>query len=187
MKNTKIVKNYALALFTSAVELRVEAEILEQITHINEAINMDLDVKTTMESPIVTNTDKVKVIESITRKFEINTTLIQFLLLLVKNSRISFLPKIICSYNVLLDESRNIKMVQIISCKVLELAEQEWLKSYLESDLGQKVEIKFCQDKSIIGGIIIEYDSIRIDYSVLGALNKIKRITEIPKINFLME
>ena len=186
MKNIKIVKNYALALFASAVGLKEESEILEQITCINEAIDVDLDIKTVMESPIVTSTNKIEILQSIIQRFQINTTLVQFLLLLVKNSRISFLSKIICSYSLLLDESKNIKMVKIISFKILELEEKEWIKHYLENDLGQKVVIKFCQDKSIIGGIIIEYDSIRMNYSILGALKSIKKITERPKINFLI-
>jgi F-type H+-transporting ATPase subunit delta len=186
MKGIKIVTNYAFALFTSAVELGVEEKILEQIKQINRVIDADSDIKTIMESPVVTSTDKTKVLESIVGGFEINAILMQFLLLLIKNSRISFLPKIIHSYNLLLDESKNIKMVKLTSCKVLEVLDKEWIKTYLEKDLGQKVEIEFHQDPSIIGGIIVEYDSIRIDYSILGALNKIKRITEAPKINFLI-
>jgi len=187
MKDIKIVKNYASALFSGSSETGAQEEVLKQMIAVNEVVESDVVIKNAIQSPIIKNTDKVKIIQSIMQKFNINNILAEFLLLLVKNSRISLLSKIISFYHLMLDESKDIKLVQVVSFKILELEEKEWIKNHLENLLKQKVETEFSENQSILGGMVIEYDSIRMDYSIAGALGKIKKLTMKSKINFLVE
>jgi F-type H+-transporting ATPase subunit delta len=75
-------------------------------------------------------------------------------------------------------------MVKITSSRALDPQEKEWIKNYLENDLEQKVIIEYSDDKSIIGGLIIRYDSIIRDYSISGALRKVRGIMQNTRVNW---
>ena len=52
----------------------------------------------------------------------------------------------------------------------------------LEMEIGLKINLQTDIDPSLIGGVIIKYDSNLIDYSIQGALTKIKKVTTNAKI-----
>ena len=59
---------------------------------------------------------------------------------------------------------------------ILTNLQQNDVKLLLEKSLNSKIEINQEINKSLLGGIIIKYDSQLIDFSVYGALNKIEKI-----------
>ncbi len=173
MINNKLVQNYTSALFDNALANALEDKIFEQITIIDQFINDNLQIKDVIFSPIVKDIDKCKIIELITKNFNVESIVKRFLLILLKHSRMPILSSIVVLYQQLLNKSRNIKMVTIISAKILHSKEKQWLTKYLEADFQQKVAINFSQNQSVIGGIIIQYDSMVRDYSIAGMLEKI--------------
>lgn len=187
MINQNLVKNYATALFSWAKDVGAENKVLDQLTIMSEAIFGDPAIKETLCSPIVNNNFKIKTIESVTKKFNLHNLVGDFLLLLIKNSRMAILPFIITLYRQLLEESNNIKMIQVTSAKILQTEEQDWVRNYLEEDLKQEVAINFNQDESIIGGLIIQYGSIVEDYSIAGTLEKIGKTLKNTNVNLVVK
>lgn len=182
MVNNTLVRNYTVALFDNALAKTLEDKIFEQITIIDQFINDNPQIKSVMFSPVVKDIDKCKIIELITKNFNIESIVKQFLLILIKHSRMPILSNIVVLYQQLLNKSRNIKMVTITSAKILHSEEKEWLTKYLEDDFQQKAAINFNQNQSVIGGIIIQYDSIVRDYSIAGMLEKIMKTLKTTKI-----
>jgi F-type H+-transporting ATPase subunit delta len=183
MISSKLVRNYASALFDNAVSDGLKDKVLEQIVTISQIINDNTKIKNILFSPIVKDIDKLKIIESVEKNLNIDAIVKRFLAILLKHSRMSLLSNIVVLYQELLNKSRNIKMVKIISSKTLNLNEKEWVQKYLENDLQQKVIINFSQDPSIVGGIVIQYDSIEKDYSVAGMLTTVKQTLKNTKID----
>jgi F-type H+-transporting ATPase subunit delta len=184
MIDTRLVRNYSLALFENIDNDLLADKILKQVKIIDELIQRNQEIKNILYSPIVEHNDKLQVIESITKNLNIESIVKQFLILLVKNSRISVLSSVIVYYQELLNKSRNIKTVRITSSKNLQDEEQKWLQRYLEDSLKQKVLINFNCDKSLIGGVIIEYDSILLDYSITGFLKKLQKNVKNTNIDY---
>ncbi|WP_250311847.1 ATP synthase F1 subunit delta [Rickettsia endosymbiont of Oedothorax gibbosus] len=182
MINNKLVQNYTSALFNNALANALEDKIFEQIKIIDQLINDNAQIKEVIFSPIVKNIDKCKIIELIAKNFNVESTVKQLLLILLKHSRMPILSNIVVLYQQLLNKSRNIKMVTITSAKILHSEEKQWLTEHLETDFHQKVAIKFSQNQSIIGGIIIQYDSVVRDYSIDGMLKKIIKTLKTTKI-----
>ncbi|MFY9589364.1 ATP synthase F1 subunit delta [Rickettsia endosymbiont of Halotydeus destructor] len=175
MTQKNLSKNYAFALFNNGKDNNSEEEIYEQIKVINQAINDNIDIKKVMSSPIIHKLHKIKAIQLLAKTFKINNIVQNFLLLLIKNSRMSILEEIVKIYHQLLDESKNIKAVEVISAKILKSQEQDWAQKYIEEILKQKIDIHFTLEPSIIGGLVIKYDSILQDYSIKGSLEKIAK------------
>ncbi|MCC8406681.1 MAG: F0F1 ATP synthase subunit delta [Rickettsia endosymbiont of Sceptobius lativentris] len=175
MNKDNLIENYAVALFNNAMVDNIQDKIFEEITAINRIITDNFDMREFLFSPIVNKNDKINVVNSLVKNTKFNKIVNNFLLLLVKNSRTAILSNIVDAYNTLLYESKNIKIVQVISANKLQPKEQEWIKSRIEKELNQKTEILFDIDSTIIGGIVIKYDSMLQDYSIKGSLEKITK------------
>ncbi|MFP3120939.1 F0F1 ATP synthase subunit delta [Rickettsia sp. R2] len=175
MNKGNLIENYAVALFNNAMVDNIQDKIFEEITSINRIITDNFDIREFLFSPIVNKNDKINAVNSLAKNIKISTIVQNFLLLLVKNSRTAILSNIVDAYNTLLYESKNIKIVQVISANKLQPKEQEWIKSRIEKELNQKTEILFDIDNTIIGGIVIKYDSMLQDYSIKGSLEKITK------------
>ncbi len=175
MINNKLVQNYTSALFDNAIKNALEDKILEHIKVINTLIQNNQKVKDTLLSPIAKYSDKLEIVELIAKNLDTQSIVKQFLLILLKHSRISILPNIIVLYQELLNKKRHIKIVKVTSSKLLQTEGKSWLQRYLEDILQQQVAINFEHDPTIIGGIIIQYDNIVQDYSLAGALKKINK------------
>ena len=176
MNKDNLIENYAVALFNNAMVDNIQDKIFEEITAINRIITDNFDIREFLFSPIVNKNDKINAVNSLAKNIKISTIVQNFLLLLVKNSRTAILSNIVDVYNTLLYESKNIKIVQVISANKLQPKEQEWIKSLIEKELNQKTEILFDIDSTIIGGIVVKYDSMLQDYSIKGSLEKIAKI-----------
>ncbi|HJD57991.1 MAG TPA: F0F1 ATP synthase subunit delta [Rickettsia endosymbiont of Ceroptres masudai] len=175
MNKDNLIANYAVALFNNAMVDNIQDKIFEEITAINRIITDNFDIREFLFSPIVNKDDKINVVNSLVKNTKFNKIVNNFLLLLVKNSRTAILSNIVDAYSTLLYESKNIKIVQVISANKLQPKEQEWIKSRIEKELNQKTEILFDIDSTIIGGIVIKYDSMLQDYSIKASVEKITK------------
>lgn len=173
--NKNLIGNYAVALFNNAEIENITGKILEEITLISGIIENNDRIKEFLFSPIVSKEDKIKLVNLLVENTKISKILQNFLLLLVQNFRMSILPNIVEEYNKLLYKSKNIKIVQVISASELKPKEQEWVKLTIEKELKQEAKIDFEIDPTIIGGIVIKYDSILQDYSIKGSLDRIAK------------
>jgi F-type H+-transporting ATPase subunit delta len=184
MINNKLVRNYTAALFANALNNALEDRIFEQITVITKIITDNSKIKTMMFSPIVKEANKLKIIEVIEKILDIESIVKNFLVILLKHSRAAILPEIVLLYQQLLNNSKNTKMVKITSAKILRAEERKWIEQYLEDDLQQKITVEYSENQLIIGGIIIQYDSVVRDCSIVGALEKIRKTLKTVKIDW---
>ncbi|ARD85948.1 F0F1 ATP synthase subunit delta [Rickettsia bellii] len=175
MNKDILTQNYAVALFDNAKSDNAQDKILEEVNLVTSIIEDNIEVKELLSSPIVNKVDKIGVINSLVKNIKISKIMQNFLLLLIKNSRTSILADIANTYSKLLYESKNIKIVQVISANKLKPTEQEWVKTNIEKELKQETKINFEIDPTIMGGIVIKYDSILQDYSIKGSLDKIAK------------
>jgi F-type H+-transporting ATPase subunit delta len=175
MLNLKLVENYAKAIFNNAADLGVQQESLEQLKVLNQSIMKDQAVNEAFLSPIVAVNLKAQIFDKILKQFAFNQVVQRFFLILLQNSRAEILEQIIEKYEELLQQSQNIKVVHVTSSGDLSQKDQEFLMSYLKEGIHQKIELKLQQDKKIIGGVVIRYDSKVIDCSILGALSRIEK------------
>jgi ATP synthase F1 delta subunit len=175
MENSKVVNNYARALFSNALSCGKVEEVLSQIKVLGGAIDRDRFVKEGISSPIIAPIRKVEMLSKVMGQLALHDLTKQFLLTMVKNSRIEFLDKVIDCYQGLLDENNSVKVVHVTSARPLDKKDQDFIKDYLSKEISQKIELKLEEDKKIIRGIVIRYDSKVIDCSILGAIKKIEQ------------
>lgn len=179
MVPTKIIKNYALSLFENAVNLNIQDKICKQLCDVDLVLENNTKLLKVLCSPVVLRENKLRLINIVIDELKVEKILEHFLLLVVKNSRISICKDVILEYKELLDRSNNIKNVKVTVSKTLSKNEQEEIIKYLEKDFEQKIQVEFHCNMDIIGGIVVQYDSKSIDYSVAGVLARMSNNAEL--------
>ncbi len=178
----KIVKNYSHALFVSAKALSKENKILEQISMFAHLIQENSTVRNALCSPVIDRAVKVKLVDLVATKHKFEETSKQFLYALIKNARCILLPQIAGTLDELIAATNGVKSAEVSSAFKLGRKEIKFIQGFLETELGQKIELIANVNPSLIGGVIIKYDSNLIDCSVQGALDRIKKVAVKSKI-----
>ena len=97
-----------------------------------------------------------------------------FLLLVHRNGRMEFIRFILTSFVRLYLSSEGIVPVRIITAVPSDDLTSR-IQAMLEKRLGCKTEVTSSADSSILGGFVAEVGDNRLDASVKGALDKIKK------------
>jgi F-type H+-transporting ATPase subunit delta len=178
MYELKIVRNYALALFDNDDKLSVQEKILHQLLTIDSIVRENKSLNYFICSPVNANSDKVRILSSLSKMAKFDKIVIRFLNLLVRKSRFNLIGEITEHYSKMFAEASGIKYAEVVSASKLNAREIAKVQEYLESKLKKIIKIKSTIDDNLIGGIIIKYDSSLIDCSVSGALEIIEKATK---------
>jgi F-type H+-transporting ATPase subunit delta len=180
--NFKIVQNYSQALFFNAKLAFKEDKLLEQLQFFADLMENSSFVQNILYSPVIDKNLKVKLVDLIIEHCKFEVILQRFLYVLIKNSRCNLLPQITITFNELIADSKGIKSAEILSASKLDKKEIQAIQKLLEAKLGKEITLEDKVEKSLIGGIIIKYDSNLIDCSVQSALNRIEQVALKSKI-----
>jgi len=178
----KVIKNYAQALFNKSSEAVSISKILEQISVLVALSQKSELINEAFCSPIIGLDLKISLIDKIALQYKFDKIPLQFLHVIVKNARFSLLPQIIEELEKMKAESLGITSAEIVSAFKLDNKEITNIKNFLEADLGKKIELTERADSSLIGGMLIKYDSNLIDCSVHGALERVRKVATKSKI-----
>lgn len=178
----KIIKNYSQSLYASSSKEKIQKKLLEQLAILVQVFNHSRIVKEMFYSPVIDGQKKRDLIDLLVKKYKFHKYTQNFLYILVKNARFNLLKGIVDNFTKIIAESENIKYVQVRSAHKLEQKSIELISTFLEKELGKKIDLKTSLDQSLIGGAVIKYDCNIIDCSVSGAIDKVKKITQNPRI-----
>lgn len=112
-------------------------------------------------------------------KKQMNQVIDNFISILVENNDLKLLPKIIDEFNKYYKSENGEVDIDIISAFKLDDIQKEEIKKQIISKKIKKVNINNVISKDILGGMIIKYQDIVLDASVLNQTNNLK--------NFLIE
>jgi len=183
MIDQKIVRNYASCLFSNVKSDLEHQKVLDQISLFNQLLLSSELIRFSLYSPIISKSDKLKLLKVFMERFEFEKLVSQFFIVIIKNSRFEILSSVVEQYKYLLNEARGVKLVTVESI-VKEPSEKilNIIKIYLEDKLKKIVEFNTIQNESLIGGVVIKYDSLFYDCSISGILDRTAKIVKLVKI-----
>lgn len=183
MIDQKLVKNYTSCLFNNVILDSDHQKILNQISLFDQLLTNSRDLRFALYSPIISQSDKLRIVMSCITKLGFEKIISKFFRMLVKNSRFKILSSVIKQYKYLINDSRGIKLVTVESAvdkpskKVINI-----IKEHLENKLKRIVTFNIIKNKSLIGGVIIKYDSMLYDYSISGTLKRLTKLANNAKM-----
>ena len=170
------VKNsYSQALFELASEENIIIDIENQVFSILELINKSSDFNDLIKDPTNKIEDQLKVIETISNQFKFSELLKKFLSFVVSKRRFFYIEKILKDFVSICSNSRGEIQAELFAAKSLNENEINKIKNELESNFGSNIKLKYKNDPSLIGGLIIKVGSTMIDTSIKNKLQQIEK------------
>merc|ERR1719265_191485 len=175
-ENQALGAQYARALLDVAQSTGDLAAIKSDMDTLNAVLKECRDLNKLMVNPLILSDNKMALIKQISEKGSFNKSTINFLSLLVEKDRIACITEIIDSFDDQYCKATNTQVAVVKSAVALE-EEQEFLiaKKIQELTQTKSVKIKPIIDEAVIGGFVVEYGSRKIDLSVRGAFERVKK------------
>jgi F-type H+-transporting ATPase subunit delta len=173
MSTGKISVRYAKALFEAARETGKSDAVYLDVKLLFETCSIP-EFSFMLETPVAKPSQKNEVFKSLLGG-KVDHLTINFLEMLAKSKRESYLKNISRSYLTLHQKSNNIKAVRLITSTTFDEKPIKDITSAVENSLKSNIELTQEVNPEIIGGFILQIENTQYDASISSKLAEIKR------------
>ncbi len=159
---------YAEALFSLAKDTSQIEAVLTEFKVVKASF--DNEIYQFLLHPKIKKQDKKEIIN----KYVKNDLLKRFIFVLIDNSRIEILNDVLDEFEKLIDNQNKTMKVQVYSHKLLSPGQKQQLADNLAKKHNRKIELENIVDKSIVGGLRIEFEGMILDDTINNYLNSLK-------------
>ena len=167
-------KSYSQALYELASEANILKEVEEHVQVFINLISNSTDFIFLIKDPTCKQDEQLKIINLIFEKFGLNSLLKKFISFLIKKRRFFYVEKILKGFIDICSKSRGEITAKLSVAKELSNDEINNIKNDLSKNFGSEVKLNYTFDPSLIGGLIMQIESIMIDTSVKNKLQQIE-------------
>ncbi|MCH5225541.1 MAG: F0F1 ATP synthase subunit delta [Muribaculaceae bacterium] len=174
MDNGLIPRRYAKALYKFALEKGETKRIYELSKRIVEAFRENPDLQKVLSNPFVSEEDKEKLL--IAAAGEDDQIFHQFVLLILAQKRVEFANAMMLAYRDIYRKENHISQAKITTAVKLDDQRMEKLRR-LVTDAFKDSQLEFTEavDPALIGGFVIDVDSVRMDASLSNELEQLRQ------------
>ena len=168
-------KRYSKALVELSGEGSIDKKLLlNQLLFVQEVLTSSKDLENVLNMPQISINTKKDILNKVFEQ-HIDKIVLNFLNILLEQSRFKEFNEIVNSYKEELDKSDNLNRVQVISAVELTEEQKNRLKNKLQEKLNCNIEAAWEIDQQIIAGLIINYDGNVIDMSLRNKLKDLNK------------
>lgn len=167
---TGLSGRYATALFEAARDAKALAAVSTSLDRLAEARRDSADLAEVLASPILDRAAAGRAVAAVAASLDLDPLTRNFLGVLAANRRLPALPAIISGFKRLAADSRGETTAAVTAAHPLSPAQQEALQGKLKAHLKRDVLIDMTVDPAILGGLIVQIGSRRIDASIRSKL-----------------
>jgi len=167
-------RRYAQALFQIGAEEDNIKILLEDMEKVNESLKEEKLVYL-LDSPKLKISEKVKLIDDIFRK-KIDESILKLLYVLAENKDFKYFSSIYNSYKLMVYDSLQIEIAEIITAVKLDQKSINNIKSKLENSINKKIEVSTSVDPALIAGFVAKIGDRILDASAKSSLIKMDRM-----------
>ena len=171
----KLSKEYAVSLFSIALEDQKEEQYFEELRSVVSLLDESPEYYELLSSPELSREERVSLLAS-SFGGALSEYVLSFLKLLCEAAAFKLLPECAAEYEKLLRAHNRTEEVKVTSSVALTDEEKEKIKERAERLEKRRCEMRFFVDPSILGGVIIETESSVIDGSLRKSLQEIKEV-----------
>ena len=166
-------RTYARALFEAAKESGRLERVHEDLADFVEAVRQVPELGALLENPEIDRSAKAAVLGELLG--DADELVRNFLLLLVEKGRAAELAEIARELDSLVAAEERRLEVHVTTAIELSDDEARELVGQIERAAGRTVEATRAVDPSLIGGVVLQVGSHRVDASVRGHLDRLRR------------
>ncbi|MFP5249564.1 MAG: ATP synthase F1 subunit delta [Acidobacteriota bacterium] len=125
-------------------------------------------------NPAISAVQKVAILDKLNAKLGMQKQLRNLVAVLINNDRIGQVAEVAAAYRALLRERLGIHPAEIVTARELDKQESDALLAEVAKLAGGRVDARFKQDPSILGGTVVRIGSTVYDGSVRGRLERLR-------------
>ena len=167
-------KSYSQALYELASEEKKLNDVEEHAISIINLISQSEDFNSLIKDPTNKQDDQINSINIIFERFNLNSLLKKFLNFLVVKRRFFYVEKILKDFVMICSKKRGEISAKLTVAKELNENEINKIKDELSQNFGSNVKLNYNYDPNLIGGLIMQVESVMIDTSIKNKLQKIE-------------
>ncbi|NOQ73045.1 MAG: ATP synthase F1 subunit delta [Crocinitomix sp.] len=175
MSVTRIAHRYAQALLDLSIEQNVVDKVNADMVQLSNVCKESKDFANLLSSPVVDANKKSEIFTAIFES-KVEKMSLEFMNLVLKNSRENVLPQIANGFVSLYKKKNNILDVTVISATTLDKATKDIIIAKIKASFDGTIDLIEKVDASLIGGFIVRIDDKQIDASVASQLSNLKNI-----------
>ncbi len=169
-----IINSYAKAWLDASFSLKKEEKVLKEIKLLSNSLEKD----SLLWQKIISSNNKLDeqldVINELSKKLKLSEITTNCLKLVTENKRLKSLASILDEWESLYYKNKSIVEVNVETVIPLSPSQDKKLKSVLEKKLNKEIKINYIINKTILGGLKINFDTFLIDDSLETKLKNIE-------------
>jgi len=174
MKESRLTKRYAKALFDFAVEKKLEKEVFEDMVMLSDACDASPDFRRILSSPIIKADKKLAIFKSLFES-KMNKISLAYLQIILRKRRESYIDGIAEQYQKEYRASIGIKTVFIKTPVAIDETIKEKVKALVKKQTGCETELIEQIQKNLIGGFVLTIDDMQYDASFASKIQKLNK------------
>ncbi|HET7568404.1 MAG TPA: F0F1 ATP synthase subunit delta [Gaiellaceae bacterium] len=163
---------YAEALFGAAKDAGRLAEVHEALSDFAAAVEASPELRAVLRNPQLESTAKAAILRDLAG--EDDPLLANFLALAAEKGRAGELEDVAREFERLMAREERRLTVELTTARELTDAEADAIVGQIEKAAGRKVEATRSVDPDLVGGIVLQAGSLRVDASVRGRLERLR-------------
>ena len=174
MLNLQLARKYSRAIFEIAQEEDKLVEYGRELAGVQADIGSVPAAMSFLTNPQVETKAKKELLAKLFAD-ELSKNAYSFLMLLVDKRRFALLEAITEDYQMLSNQARGILIADVTTAEPASAEQQDKIREKLAQVTGKKVELRLHENKGLIGGVVVKIGDRRIDGSVAGRLETLKK------------
>ena len=171
-----ISMRYAKALLKFAAEHKEEERVYAEMGNVTAAFAKVEALQHALLNPVLTDAQREQLLATAAgSEKDLTATTRRFIHLVVTKGRADMMQLIARSYGTLYRRERHIIEGSLTVPVSLTPELTERLRSIVEKRTDWRVDFSVKEDKELLGGFVLQYDTYRLDASVKTQLQKMKR------------
>ena len=167
-------ERYSLALYELSNESKLLDKIEEQSLSVLTLINKSEGFSNFIKDPTIDQADLLKTVDTISKVYNFETLLKNFLSFLIKKRRFFFIERILKSFIEICSKKRGELIAELKSAKKLSSDEIKKITDELSMNFSSKIKLNYKHDESLIGGLVVQVGSTMVDSSIKNKLQQIE-------------
>ena len=175
MDNGLIPQRYAKALYKYALEQGRTKQLYELMKNVIESFKENPELQKVLSNPFVKPEDKEKLLLAAAGN-EANDDYSRFVKLIIDQKRVEYAYSMMLAYRDIYRKENHISQVHIATASKLDDKQMDKLRSLVKSAFkNSTLEFSESVNPSLIGGFIIDVDSVRMDASISNELEQLRQ------------
>ena len=174
MSVVAVARRYAEALADVATDHNQVEHIDNEVRVFAEMMKSSGELHDTFASPIVSQSDKLKVLEALIARTATGQLTANLFRTMLSHYRLHHVAEVYEQFRREINERKGLIVAEVTTAAEVGASEQAKLGRTLEEMTGKRVEFKFKTDPSLIGGVVTRIGSVVYDGSVRTQLQEIK-------------